>query len=576
MDSKKYEEINSNELFIQKWFILYMINKKNITENSTIFKYFFDTFGINLKLTKSQISKLKNKYLDEFKGLDFIQLLEKVKNNIPNLFVKIYDVTYEIEIKNKSISRNNRIIFFGLEDNLKIINKDNTEEFFADTTFKIIPAKLRPYKLFVISGIPKSTNIPKIFTLILTKYSDHITYGKMFDYLFVNYEFKPKILHTDFENALSLALKENSNFKNNVIHTRCFFHFSNMLKKNLSKTGLFKKKLNKLSIEIISNLELLCFIRIDKIKELQSNILNKLEQYKGLTKFINYLKKFLFNLSPKVYNYHELIEHFKNNGSNKFLEKLYTTNNICESLNSKFSFYLPKKESNNYNFVCSISSILSNDLLDNNKKIYRKDMKTKCLIKLIDDLDYNNNLEWVSYDTIKKYLKEIINKNIENEDDEQIENIINYVAEEDEERINISDNNYNLKNEEEKLSKESNVFNNDKNEDLKDGNLDEIDELIKEDDKEYDIKIENQNNNSIEESESDNEDVNIINTNENDYDKLIDLFNDVNIEDEEKNENWFKNPLKERISILAKNKKKNNKIKKKKITKKITYPKDSD
>ena len=101
MDSKKYEEINSNELFIQKWFILYMINKKNITENSTIFKYFFDTFGINLKLTKSQISKLKNKYLDEFKGLDFIQLLEKVKNNIPNLFVKIYDVTYEIEIKKK-------------------------------------------------------------------------------------------------------------------------------------------------------------------------------------------------------------------------------------------------------------------------------------------------------------------------------------------------------------------------------------------------------------------------------------------------------------------------------------------
>ena len=225
MDSKKYEEINSNELFIQKWFILYMINKKNITENSTIFKYFFDTFGINLKLTKSQISKLKNKYLDEFKGLDFIQLLEKVKNNIPNLFVKIYDVTYEIEIKNKSVSRNNRIIFFGLEDNLKIINKDNTEEFFADTTFKIIPAKLRPYKLFVISGIPKSTNIPKIFTLILTKYSDHITYGKIFDYLFVNYEFKPKILHTDFENALSLALKENSNFKNNVIHTRCFFTF---------------------------------------------------------------------------------------------------------------------------------------------------------------------------------------------------------------------------------------------------------------------------------------------------------------------------------------------------------------
>ena len=60
--------------------------------------------------------------------------------------------------------------------------------------------------------------------------------------------------------------------------------------------------------------------------------------------FIKYLKNYLFKLSPKIYNYSDLIEHFQKDESNNiFLEKLYTTNNICESLNSKLSFYLLKK-----------------------------------------------------------------------------------------------------------------------------------------------------------------------------------------------------------------------------------------
>ena len=49
MDTKKFDEINSNEIYIQKWYALYMINKKNIIDNSTLYKYYGDTFGINLK-----------------------------------------------------------------------------------------------------------------------------------------------------------------------------------------------------------------------------------------------------------------------------------------------------------------------------------------------------------------------------------------------------------------------------------------------------------------------------------------------------------------------------------------------
>ena len=35
--------------------------------------------------------------------------------NIPELFIKIYDITYEFKIKNKIDNRENRLIFFGIK-----------------------------------------------------------------------------------------------------------------------------------------------------------------------------------------------------------------------------------------------------------------------------------------------------------------------------------------------------------------------------------------------------------------------------------------------------------------------------
>ena len=63
---------------------------------------------------------------------------------------------------------------------------------------------------------------------------------------------------------------------------------------------------------------------------------------------------------------------------------------------------LPKKPKNNFNFVSALTNILTNEIIDENRKIYRKDYKTKCLLKLINDLDLNNEISWVSYDIIKK------------------------------------------------------------------------------------------------------------------------------------------------------------------------------
>ena len=44
-----------------------MTNKKNITDFANLNKKYVDIFGMK---SKSQIADIKNKYLDEYKGLD--------------------------------------------------------------------------------------------------------------------------------------------------------------------------------------------------------------------------------------------------------------------------------------------------------------------------------------------------------------------------------------------------------------------------------------------------------------------------------------------------------------------------
>ena len=83
--------------------------------------------------------------------------------------------------------------------------------------------------------------------------------------------------------------------------------------------------------------------------------------------------------------------------------------------------------------------------MDQPKTIYRKDYKTKSLIELIDDLDFNDNLSWISYEVIKKYLKKIINEKQDNQSEDQIQKIINFILEEDDERLVFKNDNLDKK-----------------------------------------------------------------------------------------------------------------------------------
>ena len=78
-----------------------------------------------------------------------------------------------------------------------------------------------------------------------------------------------------------------------------------MVRKQLVKTSLIKRKLNKYSIEILRNIEILCFIKKNSIKKLQEIILDKIGTNVKLKTFASYLKNYLFKFDYNTYNYEE-------------------------------------------------------------------------------------------------------------------------------------------------------------------------------------------------------------------------------------------------------------------------------
>ena len=66
---------------------------------------------------------------------------------------------------------------------------------------------------------------------VFIKYLDNISYNKIFNYLNENFKFKPDIIHSNYEKALHLGIKENK-YTQNALNIKCFFHYTQMIRKN--------------------------------------------------------------------------------------------------------------------------------------------------------------------------------------------------------------------------------------------------------------------------------------------------------------------------------------------------------
>ena len=114
---------------------------------------------------------IRNEIIDNYKHLPIEESIRKLEKD--NLSLKDYIVDFNYDYKNTKnniIKRTQRIIIFGLENNLKLLDKKETKEFFIVITYKIIPVIYRPYKLLVISGLPLKLKSPILICFILIKY----------------------------------------------------------------------------------------------------------------------------------------------------------------------------------------------------------------------------------------------------------------------------------------------------------------------------------------------------------------------------------------------------------------------
>ena len=295
-----------------------------------------------------------------------LTLEECVRNiNDPNytLIVKTTNIIYKIKLNRNEndIERQEKLIIFGNSDRLELLKNKEYKEFFIDVTFKIIPRKYRPYKLMTMATLDYKKNKTYLICFVLLKFLDQISYCKIFQYLHENFDFNPCIIHTDFENSLAIAIRESKFFNNEIIHVRCFFHFIKAIREKLHKLGLYNKKLNKETFTIIKNIELICFLDIDKVDKFKSFIIETINTKPKYKKFINYLNNYWFKKNNRIYNYSEFFSKYKND--NLALNKIYLTNNIVESIHGKLNYYLPKHIANNQNFINSLNNIFINDTI---------------------------------------------------------------------------------------------------------------------------------------------------------------------------------------------------------------------
>lgn len=554
--NKNIKNINFTNKYIQKYYVKFSIEENETLDNPTIKKKFLEFTGLNLTLSLSELAQIRSKILNSYKNIDLEGLVKKI--TIPEEEIEVYsfDLKYSTKQNKRDIERKYKIILFGIQKNIKLLNKQYTEEFFFDSTFKIIPSLFRPYKLFIISGLKKEEKKTFPILFVLIKYLDFESYDRLFTYLHINFEFEPKIVHSDFELALRKAIMTNM-YTKNAIHVKCLFHYSQMIKKQLNKSGLFKRKLTKYSLEIIRNIEIICFLNKQSIKNQQELIIDKLKDNDKLKDFVNYLKKYLFKLDYSLYNYEDYLKNYDpKTDSNKYLERIYFTNNVIESLNAKINSYLPKRITTNYDFINSITKILINTM-NINENIIRHDYVSKTLIKLINKYKINEKPKWISYREYIEENKNITKKGSHNIDENSLTELINLINDLDIDKDNKIEDNLDIKLDDSESDNES--LNNNKDSDIISDNnsieyslIEDLDEGIK------NLKI------NINECENKNTEIetNVINNSE---ECLINKF-----------------PLRERIAKkggIQKEKLENNilsNLDKKPHKRKFIYPEDDD
>ena len=125
-----------------------------------------------------------------------------------------------------------------------------------------------------LSGVNSTTNNTSICCLIFLVYEDYKSIYYILKYLNEFFGFEPRIINIDFDKAERKALSMENLFKEKPLIISCFFHFTQAIIKNMKKYQIIKKRLSKTIIELLRNIQMMCFINPILLKQF-SEILKK-------------------------------------------------------------------------------------------------------------------------------------------------------------------------------------------------------------------------------------------------------------------------------------------------------------
>ena len=220
-------------------------------------------------------------------------------------------------------------------------------------------------------------------------------------------------------------------------------------------------------------MEILCFINENKVDEYFEFLKKNISINEKENKFMTYYEKTWLKKYKKMFNYGNLIyyihksknlfiikkgdKYSKNNLVSKFksLEKVYFTNNVCESIHGQIAKYIQNRNVSKSLFKDTIIYILNKRFL-NFSKIVRRDFVTRSLIILIEKQNLNENPLFINFKELKQKIENTIAIMTGKIDINSIDELLNSM-----ENLDISEKN--IESEDEDLDYCSDYYDNDNN-----------------------------------------------------------------------------------------------------------------
>ena len=375
-----------NEIFRTK-FINWYFEKNNQSIESDCLAFikvkFENKIIINEDLLKNEIKK----------GKIYINMKNRAKESILTQLLNMKDDNNEVictpykyeSINNKNKDKINSTLFIIMNKiMISNIKNNNIQQFFTDITYHCIPPTIRKYKLIVLSGFNLRDKKVHICSYGLIPDEKYVTINKYFDILKNVYKFYPKLINTDFSKSLSKAIK--NNFSDCLI-IKCYFHFSQAIWKKVKQLGYTEKDILNNTIELLSNIKVMCFMDPKKLKKFYSLITDEYgEKYES---FFKYFEKQWIN-KKKLGKYTPIWNYFINLNKIEFDEKfLFLTNNISENINHLLNSFFNKKYPVFKEWRNSLLSVVN--LFENKAdELHRKNFSSKLMFYYIKIVNINS------------------------------------------------------------------------------------------------------------------------------------------------------------------------------------------